>query len=72
MTCAEARRLLSAYIDGELDEGVRRAVADHLEQCEPCRREFQTLSRTVKMIHSLGQVPWTSPEISGGGKRRNG
>jgi predicted anti-sigma-YlaC factor YlaD len=61
MTCVEVRRLLSAYIDSEVDETTRHAVAEHLEQCDSCRREFQTLLKTVKMIRSLRQVPWSSP-----------
>lgn len=58
MTCDEVQRLLSAYIDGELDEARRRAVEEHLKECESCRLDHATLLKTVKMIQSLGQIQW--------------
>jgi anti-sigma factor RsiW len=61
MTCAEVRRHLSAYIDEELDDATRDAVSGHLEQCEQCRQQLVALTKTVKMIRSLGEVPWGRP-----------
>ena len=56
MTCAGVQRLLSAYIDGELDAASRRAVDEHLQGCEPCRHDLASLTKTVNMIHALGQI----------------
>jgi RNA polymerase sigma-70 factor (ECF subfamily) len=36
LRCWRARRLVSAYLDGELDEATRRAVEGHLASCPTC------------------------------------
>jgi anti-sigma factor RsiW len=42
MTCAEAARVLEAYLDGETDRVTARRVAAHLEECRRCGLEFST------------------------------
>lgn len=41
MNCEEARRLLDAYIDGELPEDEARALLDHAQACAVCGRELK-------------------------------
>ncbi len=36
LRCWKARRHVSAYLDGELDEGTKSAVEDHLAGCPTC------------------------------------
>jgi RNA polymerase sigma-70 factor (ECF subfamily) len=36
MRCWQARRNISAYLDGELDPDTSRTVEDHLETCPTC------------------------------------
>ena len=36
LRCWKARRHVSGYLDGELDETTRQAVEDHLESCPTC------------------------------------
>jgi anti-sigma factor RsiW len=43
MECHEAKDLIGAFTDGELPEGDRRIVADHLEGCTECQAELQAL-----------------------------
>ena len=38
MGCEDKRELLSALVDGELDDGRRTVLAAHLLTCEECRR----------------------------------
>lgn len=38
MNCHEARELLGAYVDGELDAARKAEVGRHLEQCPACSR----------------------------------
>jgi hypothetical protein len=38
MKCKRVRKLLTAYVDAELAENLHRSMAEHLEQCEACRR----------------------------------
>jgi RNA polymerase sigma-70 factor, ECF subfamily len=41
--CWRARRHVSAYLDGELDDATRRSVKDHLESCPTCPPLYASL-----------------------------
>jgi anti-sigma factor RsiW len=46
LQCVELVDSLTAYLDGEVNEGQRRRVEQHLETCEGCRAaldQFQTV-----------------------------
>jgi len=43
--CAQARPLVQAYVDGELDTASSLALEGHLARCEACRAEHGTLRR---------------------------
>jgi len=45
--------LLSAYLDDELDSGVSRALAGHLERCPACRARFASLRSVVATVRRL-------------------
>jgi anti-sigma factor RsiW len=50
MQCERARELLSPYLDGELAEEERRAVAAHIESCRACAAlasAFRRIGRTI-------------------------
>ncbi len=50
MTCNEARILLHALIDGELDAGHAREVEDHIAGCAACAAElaaYRTMSKAI-------------------------
>ena len=50
MTCDEARILLHALIDGELDAGHAREVEDHIAGCAACAAElaaYRTMSKAI-------------------------
>jgi len=42
MNCAACERNLSAYIDDELTTDMRLEIEAHLDECEKCRREFES------------------------------
>jgi len=50
-------RYLSDYIDGELDESLRRVIEQHGGDCPPCRAFVRTLSRTVAMVKEQPREP---------------
>ena len=54
MTCDEARPLLDAYLDGELDAGSSLAMEKHLKSCVGCAGEFNKLERLRDEIASAG------------------
>ncbi|KUL35437.1 hypothetical protein ADL12_19780 [Streptomyces regalis] len=47
MGCAEAVRVLQAYLDGETDEVTARRVVAHLDDCRDCGMEAD-LYREIK------------------------
>lgn len=44
MQCTDITSLLGPFLDGELDETQRAAVAGHLETCPDCRKELDRLT----------------------------
>ena len=50
LACIELVDSLTEYLDGELDEGQRERIEEHLELCDGCRAaldQFQTVIRLV-------------------------
>jgi hypothetical protein len=62
--CWHYGRLLPAYLDSELDAGTQRKVAIHLESCNHCRDQFESMSfasRLGKEFSIEVKVPWGLP-----------
>lgn len=53
MNCRKANGLLSAYMDVELSDAEARNVREHLAGCGKCRREYETLCETKRLVASL-------------------
>jgi predicted anti-sigma-YlaC factor YlaD len=53
MRCTEARALLSAHLDGDLTAGADLRMEGHLATCGMCRREWQNLQRTTRLVARL-------------------
>ena len=51
------RRLLSAYLDGEVTASERRMVAEHLSECGACTSELEELKMTVVLLRDLPDLP---------------
>jgi predicted anti-sigma-YlaC factor YlaD len=50
LQCIEFVDLVTAYLDGEINEGQRRRIDEHLEGCQGCRAalgQFQTVIRVA-------------------------
>lgn len=56
--------LLSAYVDGEVDEDVRREVTEHLAGCGACRRAETDLVAARELLRSL-PVEDATPVVEG-------
>lgn len=63
MKCAEAKPMLSPYLDTAMTGKEMNAVSDHLENCADCRTEMAWLTSTQKLVSDLGrkQAP---PELA--------
>jgi anti-sigma factor RsiW len=56
MKCIEVQENLSAWLDGEVLEGLHQGLADHLAGCEACRAELKVLERLDAALGGL-EVP---------------
>jgi anti-sigma factor RsiW len=63
MNCNKNKRLLSRYLDHELDQGRRRQVEEHLESCARCRQELAELGATTSRLRELS-APGPSPFLA--------
>ncbi len=63
MKCAEAKPLLSPYLDTAMTGKQMNAVSEHLKECAACRTEIALLTTTQRMVSELGrkQAP---PELA--------
>lgn len=57
MLCDEATVLVSAYIDGELDDSRRQTVAAHLASCAECRALAEDYRRQGQLLLAGGREP---------------
>ena len=55
MTCEQIMEYLSAYIDNELDEPLKRTASDHIATCEHCHVVVDTTRDTITLYRSQGQ-----------------
>ena len=51
--CDLVRELLSPYIDDELDPEERQRVDSHLQSCQSCREEFDSIRKTISLVQSM-------------------
>jgi anti-sigma factor RsiW len=53
VVCREFVELVTEYLEGSLPEPLERAVAAHLELCEPCLIYLQQMRSTAAALHRL-------------------
>jgi len=56
MQCADAKGLLSPYLDGAVTGNEMQAVQAHLDACAACMREYKLLRQTQRLLMSIGRV----------------
>lgn len=56
MECSQIRRRLSAFLDGEVSEGERNCVLDHLRLCGSCQRELEELSQVLVSLDLMEET----------------
>ena len=55
MNCAQAKSWLSPYLDGSLTGHEMHALAEHMDSCADCAREYSQLSRAQELLTGLGK-----------------
>ncbi len=53
MKCQKAISLLTEYYDDELNQKIRKAVKEHLAQCEECKKKHKEFNKSVKLLKKL-------------------
>ncbi|MCM8762265.1 MAG: zf-HC2 domain-containing protein [Candidatus Omnitrophica bacterium] len=59
-SCKDIYRMLSGYIDDEIDTMVREIMEEHIKECERCLSLLHTLEKTIvfsRETHRRKKVP---------------
>jgi hypothetical protein len=56
MTCVQAKSIFSAYLDGAVTGRQMYALDQHLQLCNGCRSEYESLRRTQALVSRLGRT----------------
>ena len=59
--CQELLGQLNDYVDGELAAELCHDLEQHLASCPDCQVVFDTLAKTIKLYHLLGEAPSELP-----------
>jgi len=60
MKCEEICRLISDYLDNELDRDIHEEIRRHLAECEKCKVFLHTVEETLffsREIYKIEKVP---------------
>ena len=49
--CSEVLALLYGFLDGEVSADDRRRIAEHLDECGPCLRQFALEQSVKSLVH---------------------
>ena len=60
LTCTEVARVVSAYLDGELDSAAAARVGRHLAECPDCPPEAAAVAELRRALRQLGIPPAAS------------
>src|SRR5262245_4736047 len=55
MKCAQARPLLSPYLDGAVSGSEMRGLGVHLQECPACKQEFDRLRQVQQLLVRAGR-----------------
>jgi hypothetical protein len=56
MKCSDAEKLLSAYIDGTLNDDDKAKFEEHIDNCSACRREYHIMNAMIASCRKLGDI----------------
>ncbi|MBI4845198.1 MAG: zf-HC2 domain-containing protein [Candidatus Omnitrophica bacterium] len=56
MQCKECRKLLSQFLDGQLEQGQQIAMKEHLKNCPECSRVLDSITEMVNLMHNIKEV----------------
>ena len=56
LRCIDFVRVVSAYVDGELDPAERTRIARHLEGCQGCQAAIEQFETVIRLAGRLSPV----------------
>lgn len=56
MTCKDCHRRMSDYLDGDLDESIKRDFDEHLKACPMCRNQVDDMQSLQKTLSHLRPI----------------
>jgi hypothetical protein len=56
MKCSGVERKISAYLDEELESGMRESIETHLNRCGQCRKRVEGLRELDALLQGLPRV----------------
>ena len=56
MTCVQVKSMLSAYLDGAVTGKQMYSLGQHLEDCDACEQEYQSLRCTQQLLARVGRA----------------
>ncbi len=62
MRCSSAKKLISLYIDGDLDSRKSSHLEKHLEECQDCQKllkDFERMAKSNQELETLSPSPQT-------------
>ncbi len=58
MKCSEVKKLMLAYINGELNGNIKRDFEEHIKKCDLCKKEYELLLNfSNQMMYEDLRVP---------------
>ncbi len=61
MKCKKVIQEISSYLDGELDEELKRSLEAHLKACHHCQVIFDTTQKTIELYCDGHVFPLPDP-----------
>jgi hypothetical protein len=59
--CRKVRGLLSDYIDNSLSSEDKSFIEQHIQTCDDCSKELESLRVTVQLLHRVPEAPVPRP-----------
>jgi len=64
MNCEKMLRILSEYIDGELEDTMEELANQHIHECERCLALLHTIDKTISLSREwYEEKTWQPPKI---------
>lgn len=65
LTCQEIVELVTEYLEGTMDAGLRAAFEAHLAECEGCSHYLEQIEATIRLAGTI-EPEALSPEFRAG------